>query len=162
PLYTERELTHQLKDAGIEVCVTLDVLYPKVAEVRDAVGLREVIVGKVTDYVPFPVNLLAPLRMKKEAKHTGEPWPPVPPGANVMQGASWFPDLREGEEGMMCIIPFFHSYGMTVGMNVGIYKAAKLVLMPRFDLEPTLKVIQKEKPTLFPGVPRLYIAINEG
>jgi long-chain acyl-CoA synthetase len=36
------------------------------------------------------------------------------------------------------------------------------VLMPRFELEPTLKVIQKEKPTLFPGVPRLYIAINEG
>jgi long-chain acyl-CoA synthetase len=214
PLYTERELTHQLKDAGIEVCVTLDVLYPKVAEVRDAVGLREVIVGRVTDYMPFPVNLLAPIKMKKEAKHTGEPWPPVPPDAqvrwwkemmsgsydpvpvaevnaktdiagliytggttglskgamlthsnlvsNVLQGASWFPDLRDGEEGVMCIIPFFHSYGMSVCMNFGIYKGAKLVLMPRFELEPTLKAIQKEKPTLFPGVPRLYIAINEG
>ena len=213
PLYTERELTHQLKDAGIEVCVTIDVLYPKVAQVRDAVGLREVIVGKVTDYMPFPVNLLAPIRMKKEAKHTGEPWPPVPAGAkvrwwkemmsgsydpapvaevdpktdlagliytggttglskgamlthynlvsNVLQGASWFPDLRDGEEGLMCIIPFFHSYGMSVCMNFGIFKAAKLVLMPRFELEPTLKAIQKEKPTLFPGVPRLYIAINE-
>jgi long-chain acyl-CoA synthetase len=213
PLYTERELSHQLKDAGIEVCVTLDVLYPKVAEVRDVVGLREVIVGKVTDHMPFPVNLLAPIRMKKEAKHTGEPWPPVTPDAkvrwwkemmsgsyepvpvaevnaktdiagliytggttglskgamlthfnlvsNVMQGAAWFPDLRDGQEGIMCIIPFFHSYGMTVGMNIGIYKAAKLVLMPRFELEPTLKVTQKEKPTLFPGVPRLYIAINE-
>src|SRR5438477_4072128 len=92
PLYTERELTHQLKDAGIEVCVTLDVLYPKVAEVRDAVGLREVIVGKVTDYMPFPVNLLAPLRMKKEAKHTGEPWPPVPPGAKV----KWWKEMMSG------------------------------------------------------------------
>jgi long-chain acyl-CoA synthetase len=214
PLYTERELTHQLKDAGIEVCVTLDVLYPKVAEVRDAVGLREVIVSKVTDYMPFPINLLAPYRMKKEAKHTGEPWPPVPSGAkvrwwkemmsgsyepvavaevnaktdvagliytggttgpskgamlthlnlvsNVMQGRSWFPDLVEGQEGFMCIIPFFHSFGMTVCMNLGLYVGAKLVLMPRFELEPTLKVIQKEKPTLFPGVPRLYIAINEG
>src|SRR5205814_9184685 len=52
--------------------------------------------------------------------------------------------------------------GMTVAMNVGIPKAAKLVLMPRFELGPALKVIQKERPTLFPGVPRLYIAINEG
>jgi len=214
PLYTERELTHQLKDAGIEVVVTLDVLYPKVAEVRDAVGLREIIVGKVTDFMPFPINLLAPRTMKKHALKEGEPWPPVPPGAkvrwwrdlmkasypaappvevdarnelagliytggttglskgamlthsnllsNVMQGASWFPDLEPGREGVMCIIPFFHSYGMTVAMNVGIYKAAKLVLMPQFQLEPTLKVIQKEMPTLFPGVPRLYIAINEG
>src|SRR6266542_1025882 len=41
PLYTERELSHQLKDAGIEACVTLDQLYPKVAEVQDEVGLRE-------------------------------------------------------------------------------------------------------------------------
>jgi len=81
--------------------------------------------------------------------------------SNVRQGAAWFPGLEDGREGVMCIIPFFHSYGMTVAMNVGIFKAAKLVLMPRFELEPTLKVIQKEKPTLFPGVPRLYIAINE-
>jgi long-chain acyl-CoA synthetase len=213
PLYTERELTHQLTDSGVKVVVTLDVLYPKVAEVRDAVGLDEVIVGKVTDYMPFPINLLAPRTMKKHAQKAGEPWPPVPAGAkvrwwkelmkgsyppqplaqvsdddvagliytggttglskgamlthrnlvaNVMQGGSWFPDLQDGKEGVMCIIPFFHSYGMTVAMNVGISKAAKLVLMPQFDLEATLKTIQKEKPTLFPGVPRLYIAINEG
>ncbi len=214
PLYTERELSHQLKDAGIEVCVTLDQLYPTVAAVQDEVGLREVIVTKVIDYVRFPLNVLVPIKLKKEARHHGEAWPPVPTGAkvrwwkelmagsyppapvaevdpatdvagliytggttglskgamlthqnlvsNVIQGASWFPDLQDGQEGIMCIIPFFHSYGMTVGMNLGIAKAAKLVLMPRFELEPTLKVIQKEKPTLFPGVPRLYIAINEG
>jgi long-chain acyl-CoA synthetase len=213
PLYTERELTHQLKDAGIEVVVTLDVLYPRVAEVRDAVGLREVIVGSVTDFMRFPLNLLAPRTMKKHALAAGEPWPPVPAGAkvrrwrdlmkasyppqqvaqvgsddiagliytggttgpskgamlthgnlvaNVTQGASWFPDLQDGKEGVMCIIPFFHSYGMTVAMNVGILKAAKLVLMPQFELVPALKTIQKERPTLFPGVPRLYIAINEG
>src|SRR5437588_9706947 len=51
PLYTERELTHQLQDAGIEVVVTLDVLYQKVAEVRDEVGIREIVVGKLTDFV---------------------------------------------------------------------------------------------------------------
>jgi long-chain acyl-CoA synthetase len=50
---------------------------------------------------------------------------------------------------------------MTVAMNLGVKIAAKLVLMPRFELVPALKVVQKEKPTLFPGVPRLYIAINE-
>jgi long-chain acyl-CoA synthetase len=213
PLYTERELSHQLSDAGIEVAVTLDVLYPLVSKVRDEAGLREVIVGKVTDFAPFPLNLLAPRQIKKHELAAGHPWPPVPPEAkvrwwkelmrqslpeipvadvdarndlagliytggttglskgamlthdnlvaNVMQGAAWFPGLQDGQEGVMCIIPFFHSYGMTVAMNIGIFKAAKLVLMPQFELEPTLKVIQKEKPTLFPGVPRLYIAINE-
>ncbi|HMC36518.1 MAG TPA: long-chain fatty acid--CoA ligase, partial [Actinomycetota bacterium] len=214
PLYTERELGHQLKDSGSEVVVTLDVLYPKVAAVRDEAGVREVVVGKVTDFVPFPINILAPRQLKRHAQAEGEPWPPVPRDArvrwwkalmsrsypaspraevdprndlagliytggttglskgamlthfnlmtNVLQGASWFPDLRDGGEAVMCIIPFFHSFGMTVAMNLGIQIAGKLVLMPRFELGPTLKVIQKEKPTLFPGVPRLYIAINEG
>jgi long-chain acyl-CoA synthetase len=212
PLYTERELTHQLKDAGIEVLLTLDLLYPKVAEVRDAVGLREVIVGKVTDFMPFPVNLLAPIRMKKEARHTGEPWPPVPAGAkvkwwkdlmrgsypaaapaqvsgddlagliytggttglskgamlthrnllsNVIQGRAWFPALVDGHEAVMCVLPFFHSFGMTVCMNIGVKLAAKLILEVRFDLESTLQAVQREKATMFPGVPRLYIAINE-
>src|SRR5439155_25029774 len=216
PLYTDRELSHQLNDAGIEVLVTLDVLYPNVARIRAEVGsLRTVIVSRVTDFMPFPVNKLAPMRMKKEARAHGEPWPPVPAGAdalwwrsvmrgsssapaeppavgepndvagiiytggttglskgamlthrnlldNVMQGASWFPDLVDGKEAVMCVIPFFHSFGMTVAMNIGIYKAAKLILEVRFDLKSTLEAIQREKPTLFPGVPRLYIAINEG
>ncbi len=61
----------------------------------------------------------------------------------------------------MCVLPFFHAYGMTVGMNLGIYKAAKLVLMARFDVETTLKEIQREEPTLFPGIPRIYAALNE-
>lgn len=213
PLYTEEELSHQLRDAGCEVVVTLDLLYRKVAAVRDEAGVREVVVGRIPDYLPFPVNVLAPLKMRREATGHGEPWPPVPAGAkvrwwgelvtgshpearpaevdprndlaglvytggttgrskgamlthfnlvaNVLQGAAWFPDLQDGGEAIMCILPFFHSYGLTVGMNLGLLKAAKLILMPRFELEPTLKVIAKERPTLFPGVPRLYLAINE-
>ena len=60
----------------------------------------------------------------------------------------------------MCILPFFHSFG-TVAMNVGILRAAKLAMLPRFDLKQCLKEIQREKPTFFPGVPRLYLALNE-
>jgi long-chain acyl-CoA synthetase len=213
PLYTERELSHQLKDAGIEVVVILEQLYPVLASIRDEVALREVIVTKVTDFMPFPTNKLAPIKMKKEAKHHGEPWPPVPPGSkvrwwsdlmrgsypeapavkvdakndlagliytggttglskgamlshynllsNIMQGRAWFPGMQEGKESMMCVLPFFHSFGMTVCMNIGIFLAAKLVLEVRFELEATLKSVQRERPTMFPGVPRLYIAINE-
>jgi long-chain acyl-CoA synthetase len=214
PLYTERELAHQLNDAGIEVVVILENLYPKLDAIRDEVDLREIIVTKVTDFMPFPLSLLAPIRMKKAAKEEGEPWPPVPteakvqwwkglmkgsyddPGvadvdakndlagliytggttglskgamlthynllSNALQGRSWFPDLQDGNEAVMCVLPFFHSFGMTVCMNIGILLAAKLILEIRFDLKATLEAIQREKPTMFPGVPRLYIAINEG
>jgi long-chain acyl-CoA synthetase len=81
--------------------------------------------------------------------------------SNVTQGRAWFPGMKEGEEGIMCVLPFFHSFGMTVAMNIGIRLAAKLILEVRFDLKTTLASVQREKPTMFPGVPRLYIAINE-
>ena len=213
PLYTHRELSHQLKDAQQDVIVVLDRLWPSLKAVEGEFKPRETIVTSVTDYMKFPINVLAPLKLKKEAQHEGQPWPPVPADApvkwwkrlmssagspppmaqvdatndpagfiytggttglskgamlshhnivsNCMQGASWFADLRDGEESVMCVLPFFHSYGMTVCMNIGIFKAGKLILLPRFELETCLKSIAKEKPTLFPGVPRLYIALNE-
>jgi long-chain acyl-CoA synthetase len=81
--------------------------------------------------------------------------------ANAMQSAAWFPALEMGKEGVLCVLPFFHSYGMTVGMNLGILLGAKLILAPQFHLQEVLKLVQKEKATLFPGVPRIYQAINE-
>jgi len=213
PLYTQRELEHQLKDAGCEVVVVLEQLYPTLEAIRGEVGVREVVVTKLNRYMKFPLNLLAPIKFKKDAKHEGKPWPPVPkvapvmwwsdlmkaagptpPAAmvdpktdpagfiytggttglskgamlshsnvvsNAMQSAAWFPDLRDGEDALMCVLPFFHSYGMTVEMNLSIFRAAKMILVPRFELHMVLKEIQREKPTLFPGVPRLYIALNE-
>ena len=60
----------------------------------------------------------------------------------------------------MCVLPFFHSFG-TVAMNFGLPQAGKLVLMPRFELHMVLKQLAKERPSFFPGVPRLYVALNE-
>ncbi len=213
PLYTQREMEHQLKDAGTEVVVVLDQLYPNFADVFGTAGVREVVVTRLTDYMPFPLKQLAPLKLRRDARKEGRPWPPVPPRApvrwwtelmrragepppaaqvdpasdpagfiytggttgpskgamlshrnmvaNAMQSAAWFPFIVEGREAVMCVLPFFHSYGMTTQLNLGILKAAKLVLVPRFELHMVLKELQREKPTLFPGVPRLYQALNE-
>lgn len=68
PLYTERELSHQVKDSGAKVLVTLDLdlTLSKVKAVKDSVGLEKVIVGRVSDYLPFPKSLLYPLAKRKE------------------------------------------------------------------------------------------------
>ena len=36
------------------------------------------IVTKLTDYMKFPLNKLAPVKFRKEAKKEGKPWPPIP------------------------------------------------------------------------------------
>ena len=213
PLYTDQELAHQLLDAGIELCIVLDQLYPKIERIRNETTLRDIMVTRLNDYLPFPKSALAPLKFRRDARKEGRTWPPVPPGAdvkwwhdvmkgsyppapvaevdpkndiaallytggttgtskgaalthrnlvcNAMQAGAWFPDLVDGKEAFMCVVPFFHAYGLTAGLNVAVDKAAKLIVLPRFDLKMTFDQIRRERPTLFPGVPRLYSAINE-
>lgn len=79
---------------------------------------------------------------------------------NALQAASWLTDVKEGSEVLLCVIPFFHIYGLTTAMNLGIHIAAKMVLLPTFTLAEVLKTINKYRPTIFPGVPTMYVAIN--
>jgi len=78
---------------------------------------------------------------------------------NVAQVSAWAPDLKRSEERVMAVLPFFHVFAMTVVMNYGIERAAELVIMPRFVLNDALKLIDKTKPTIMPGVPTLFNAI---
>ena len=80
--------------------------------------------------------------------------------ANALQVKSWCTDLKEGEEIVLSVLPFFHSYGMTTALNLPLFSGCKAVLLPQFVLDDVLKTIDKEKPTLFPGVPTMYVAIN--
>ena len=83
PLYTHRELTHQIKDFSPNVMVVLDRAVPSLAAIQEEAGFTEVVVTRLTDYLKFPLNLLAPIKFRKDAKHEGKPWPPVPKDANV-------------------------------------------------------------------------------
>lgn len=81
--------------------------------------------------------------------------------ANSLQTRHWIPELKYGEETILSVLPFLHSYGLTSGMNVPITIAATIVLLSVFDLQQVLEHIKKYKPTLFPGVPSMYTAINQ-
>ncbi len=80
--------------------------------------------------------------------------------ANTMQIRAWLPQARAGEEVFLSVVPFSHVYGMTTAMNVPISLGASMILLPTFDTEEVLQHIKKYKPTLFPGVPTMYVAIN--
>src|SRR2546430_1187755 len=52
PLYVEREIEHQLIDSGAEVAVTLNLFYPRLADVRPRTRVREIIVTSINAYFP--------------------------------------------------------------------------------------------------------------
>lgn len=82
--------------------------------------------------------------------------------ANTEQCAQWLSagENDSGEGKMLGVLPFFHVFAMTVVMNLSIREGYEIICLPRFELEKTLKTIQKKKPTHFPAVPAIYTAIN--
>jgi len=81
--------------------------------------------------------------------------------ANALQTRHWIPDLHYGQETFLAVIPLTHSYGMTSAMNIPIAMGATIVLLPVFELGQVLSHIRQYKPTIFPGVPSIYMAINQ-
>lgn len=206
PLYVERELSHQVKDSGTTIMVTLDLaqIYPKVAALLGQSPLEKIVICPMSGILPtvkswlFKVlkrseiatipddsnhltfdHLLAagrldhpePINPKQDIavlQYTGGTTG-VPKGAvlthanisaNVEQLCQWVSCFEVQDERMLCALPFFHVFGMTVAMLVGVALGAELILLPRFEIEQVVKVMARKRPTMFPGVPTIYIAIN--
>ncbi len=216
PLYTEREMQHQLADSGARVLVMLDMFYPIVRAVRKNTALEHVIITSPTDFLPPMLQRLYPLSQL----HVHHPQPPLNEKelhedkmlstmssmlrshtkggievfnlpvraagddlavlqytggttglskgamlthrnllANALQTRSWIPNAPDAEEITLCVAPFFHSYGLTVGMNLSILSGSTMILLPQFKAKEVVKAIGRYHPTHLPGIPTMYVAI---
>ncbi|MBM4429919.1 MAG: long-chain fatty acid--CoA ligase [Chloroflexi bacterium] len=208
PLYSAREVEHQLKDSGAETILVMSRFYPIVKQVRAHTALKHVIVTNIKEYFPPLIKILFTLAKEKHegdrqdisgeantywfqdllSKAPAKPTPVqitpedtacllytggttgVPKGAelshaNIMSNAVacqyWLHDIQEAKETVVTALPLYHSYGMTTCMNLSVYAAAAMLLIPNpRDLTTLMKNVSKHHPTLFPGVPTMYVAFN--
>lgn len=81
--------------------------------------------------------------------------------ANVLQVEAWLYKARRGG-GLVTLaaLPFFHVYGMTTVMNFSVHMGGTMVLQPKFEPREALKLIEKYRPSVFPGAPTMYVALN--
>jgi len=56
-------------------------------------------------------------------------------------------------------LPLFHAFGQTCGLNVAVCAGACLALVPRFDAGKVLETIERDRVTVFEGVPTMYVAL---
>lgn len=196
PLYTERELEHQLNDSGTETIFCIDMHLEKIRNVKEHTSLKRIIVTRVMDFmVPDVLELDAPYEISAGEfgfvdllKKAGNKIPPIvdininDPAvlqytggttglskgatlshrnivANTLQVSMWARELMPVEQIYLVVIPIFHSYGMTCGMNCGLYTGVKMVLIPRFDIGDLMNAFATHDITYFPGVPTLFTAI---
>ena len=74
PLYMESELTHQIKDSGAKHLITLDIFWPKIAELRDQLGLDVCYVTRVRDALRFPLSWLQPFSARRQGTWVAVPF----------------------------------------------------------------------------------------
>jgi long-chain acyl-CoA synthetase len=82
--------------------------------------------------------------------------------ASVIQSNTWMGVKGAGNAAVMCIIPFFHVFGMSSCLLVSVLKGYRMILLPRIDLMDILslmKMLETYKPISFPAVPSLWSAI---
>lgn len=78
---------------------------------------------------------------------------------NCLQAEAWLYKAKRGKDKILGALPFFHVYGMTVVMNFAIRLASTIILVPKFDRDLILQLINKYRPTYFPGAPTMYVGL---
>jgi len=67
---------------------------------------------------------------------------------------------HHGEETILAVLPFFHSYGLSTSVMMGAALGATLVMHHRFHPVSTVRLIEKKRPTMFLAVPAMLNALN--
>lgn len=85
--------------------------------------------------------------------------------ANAFQQSNWIGSSGVsagiGQETMLAVLPFFHSYGMSTMLATGAAIGAKLIMQPRFHTDKVLSAIERHRPTIFHAVPAMIAALNQ-
>jgi long-chain acyl-CoA synthetase len=78
---------------------------------------------------------------------------------NAYQTRHWFA-TKGANEVMVAALPLFHIYAMTCVMITTVMAGGTVVILPRFELRAALNLLRKYHPTVFHGVPTMYVAFS--
>jgi long-chain acyl-CoA synthetase len=179
PMYKSSELLHVLNDSKAKVLIVLDRLLPTAESIADKTFISDIISvsfkkesafsqllqSKDTVVPDVPINAKEDVAVLQYTGGTtgrskGAMLTHYNLVANTLQSAATaLVKTRLGEEKVLTISPLFHVYGMTSAMNLTFYNGGNLILVANFDVEKVVKIIETQKPTAFPGVPTMYIAL---
>jgi acyl-CoA synthetase (AMP-forming)/AMP-acid ligase II len=175
PANTPRELAHQLTDANAKLLVSTAALADKAARAIDESSRAITLI--TTDQAPDAQSLAS------IARDVDPPAVAIDPDTDVVvlpysSGTTGLPKgvmlthrnlvanlvqidavERSGPSAVVGVLPFFHIYGMEVILNFGLMRGTTIVTLPRFELEPFLKVLQDWPITLAHIVPPIAVAL---
>ena len=182
PLYTEPEIAHQLKDAGARFLVTVPQFLEKATAAAAEANIEELFIfdepGESSDgATPFSTLLESNGQFPAPTINPREDLVALPYSSGTtglakgvmlthynlvanmcqMDGLDYFNEA----DTLICVLPLFHIYGLVVVLNMGLYQGSTVVTVPRFELEPFLKLVQDHGVTLAHLVPPIVLALSK-
>jgi acyl-CoA synthetase (AMP-forming)/AMP-acid ligase II len=178
PSYREREIRYQLENSGAAFLITDSPLLENV-NLAGLPALRRVFITRsfTTHSGPAGCEDFASLLRPMSARFPEAPQSPqetiaalpyssgttgLPKGvmlshynlvANVYQLLGTNGTPLTADDAMLCFLPLYHIYGLTVALTLSLALGSKLVLMPRFDVQKLCALLIQEDVTMMPVVP---------
>jgi long-chain acyl-CoA synthetase len=116
PLYTDRELEHQLNDSRAGVLICLDLLASRMIALRPRTGIRRIVVAHIRDYLPFFTRLLFPIVARDKHRN-------IPASEDVEDWTKWldsYPPTPPGDGPELADIASLQYTGGTTGVSKGV------------------------------------------
>jgi acyl-CoA synthetase (AMP-forming)/AMP-acid ligase II len=182
PLYTEQEIAHQLKDAGARFLVSVPQYLEKATAAAREANIEELFIfdepgDEVNGATPFSSLLESDGQYPEVAINPREDLVALPYSSGTtglakgvmlthynlvanmrqMEGLDYFTE----DDTLICVLPLFHIYGLVVVLNMGLSQGSTIVTVPRFELEPFLKLVQDHGVTLAHLVPPIVILLSK-
>lgn len=174
PTYTAPEIAYQLADAGAVMLITVPAFADIAHQAAQGTQVRDIVVigGQVgltlADVMGQPLHAQVPVDpdshivvLPYSSGTTGRPKGVMLTHRNLVANVTQAGAVSglTADDVAIAFLPFFHIYGMTVLMNLFLQQGAKLVTMPRFDLELFLRLIETHRATRLYIVPPVALAL---
>jgi long-chain acyl-CoA synthetase len=171
PLLKAREVQHYLGDSGAKVVFVWETAAKDAADGAAATDADMLTIDAhtITRIAEWPARAEICARADGDTAvilytsgTTGAPKGAQLTHANMRANASVTAVQLFGltpEDVIMGCLPLFHAFGQTCGLNTAVLVGASLTLVPRFDPVMALKVIERDRATIFEGVPTMYVAM---